>query len=130
MIVKIPFLLLPCMLAFFCPNFKNSERIELRKVDFGITSIFTVHCDGFEGFFDDEMETVVISREKEIERTKEAISNLEIDTSNYQADVRAKLLFFHDDNTVDTVCMSSIGVVLNGKSYKPDSAFVKIIEEY
>ncbi|MCF1749872.1 hypothetical protein L0U89_02215 [Mariniradius sp. RY-2] len=128
--MKIPFLLLPCMLAFFCPNFKNSERIELRKVDFGITSIFTVHCDGFEGFFDDEMETVVISREKEIERTKEAISNLEIDTSNYQADVRAKLLFFHDDNTVDTVCMSSIGVVLNGKSYKPDSAFVKIIEEY
>jgi hypothetical protein len=130
MIVKNPFLLLPCMLAFFCPNFKNSERIELRKVDFGITSIFTVHCDGFEGFFDDEMETVVISREKEIERIKEAISNLEIDTSNYQPDVRAKLLLFHNDNTVDTVCMSDIGVVINGKSFKANSALVKIIEGY
>lgn len=76
------------------------------------------------------METVVISREKEIERIKEAISNLEIDTSNYQPDVRAKLLFFHDDNTVDTVCMSSIGVVINGKSFKANSHLVKIIEGY
>lgn len=76
------------------------------------------------------MKTVVISREKEIERIKESISNLEIDTSNYQSDVRAKLLLFHDDNTVDTVCMSDIGVVISGKSFKANSALVKIIEGY
>lgn len=106
------------------------EKVELRKVDFGITSIFSVHCDSFEDYFHNELETFVICEVHEIGEIIEAIKDLEKDTMMYQPDVRAKLLLYYNNSKVDTVCLSNIGLILNGDSFKTSSALVKIIERY
>lgn len=106
------------------------EKVEIKKVDFGLTSIFSVHCNNFEEYFRNEIETFKISEIHKIEQINDAIAGLEKDTLNYQPDVRAKLLLYYDNKKVDTVCLSNIGLILNGESFMTSNALVKMIESY
>jgi hypothetical protein len=114
-----------------CNNQKSEtvKKIKLTKVDFAITSIISVDCDRLENYFNEEVETIIIEDQNEIEKIMKVISSLESDTTNYKPDVRAKLLLHYDNNKIDTICMSDIGILYNGKSYNINKDLVKIVED-
>ncbi len=105
------------------------EKIELRSVDFGITSIINVGCEDFEHYFGKEIDTTLIYDINIIENFMNSIKVLKTDSMNYYPDVRAKLLFYKTNGTVDTLCMSDIGIVFNGKPMIMDDRLVKLVEK-
>ncbi|HQB19502.1 MAG: hypothetical protein ACOXZH_07925 [Bacteroidales bacterium] len=104
------------------------KKIEIRKVDFAITSIITVDCNNLENYFKEELETIIIEDKSKIEKIFKIISNLENDTSNYKPDVRAKLLIYYEKDKVDTICMSNVGIILNGQSYYINKELVDFVK--
>ena len=74
------------------------------------------------------MDTVIIEDKDKNEKIFKIISNLENDTSNYKPDVRAKLLIYYEKDKVDTICMSNIGIILNGQSYNVSKELVEFVE--
>ena len=71
---------------------------------------------------------IIIVAKDSINLLTNIISNLQKDTSNYRPDVRAKLLIYHKNNSIDTLCMSLVGILLNGESYFVDKRLIKLIE--
>ena len=41
-----------------------------------------------------------------------------------------KLLIKYDNYKLDTLCMSDIGLIINGQSYVGDDNFVKLVEKH
>ena len=60
------------------------------------------------------------------------INNLRRDTVNYDfnniPDVRAKLLIYHQYNTIDTLCLDNGCIMLNGELYIFDEKLLEIVE--
>jgi Fe2+ transport system protein B len=104
------------------------NKIQITKVDFAITSIISVDCNELEYYFKEEIENIVIEDGKEIEKIMKIISSLERDTTNYKPDIRAQLLLYYDDNRIDTLCMSNLGIILNNQSFKIKSNLVDLVE--
>ena len=86
-----------------CTEDISIKKIEIRKVDFAITSIIAVDCNNLESYFKEELDTVIIEDKDKNEKIFKIISNLENDTSNYKPDVRAKLLIYYEKDKVDTI---------------------------
>lgn len=109
-------------------NKPTIKRIELKKVDFGITSIITVECDKFEEYFKNEIVTMTIENPVFLENIQNILYNLKRDTTKYKPDVRAKLSIYYENSMIDTLCMSDIGILVNGQSYIGNKEFVELIE--
>jgi hypothetical protein len=104
-------------------------KIEVKKVDFYITSIIHIDCNVYEKYFNTMKSRHIITAKDSISLLMNIISNLQKDTSNYRPDTRAKLLIYHKNNSIDTLCMSLVGILLNGESYLVDKRLIEIVDE-
>lgn len=110
-----------------CTNEKDIIEVAIKKVDFEITSIVHVDCENFEQYFKSDIVDISISDKKTIENLKRILDSLEPDKENYQPDIRAKIIIHHSDHKIDTVCMSDIGILVNGKSFLKNEALVDFV---
>jgi len=122
------------IMTSFLNNFGNKpikiEKIELRSVDFNITSIIGVRCNNFENYFKEEVDTTWIYDRNIIEDFVKSINALKTDPMNYYPDVRAKLLFYKTNGKIDTLCMSNVGIVFNGKPMLMNNRLLKLVKQY
>jgi hypothetical protein len=109
------------------------NKIEVRKVDFLLTSIVRIDCDEYENHFNSFKEIYMIENPDSINLFMNIINNLQRDTAkydfNYSPDVRAKLLVYHENNILDTLCMDSRRIMLNQELYIMDERLLKMIEK-
>ena len=104
------------------------SEAELRKVNFEITTIFSVRCNDFE-VFGDQVAFSVIESENTLKLLTDNLTGLELDPTGYVPDVRAKLLMFYSDGKVDTLCMSDLGIVYKGQSYKMNEKIKSFVNQ-
>ena len=123
-------LIISLLLYFFdfCSNPNPINRIEIKKVDFEISSIFKINCNNFESYFSDDIKSIIISNNDSIKLINNLITKLKIDSSNYLPDVRAKIFFISNDK-LDSACLSYSSIFYDGKSYLPDRKLIKLIED-
>jgi hypothetical protein len=107
-------------------------KIEVRKVDFGILTIIDVECIKYEHFFNSEIQTCIIENKDSIRLFMDIICHLREDNFVYNfhkyPDVRAKLLIYHQNNDVDTLCMDKFCITVNDKLYIFDEKLLEIVE--
>ena len=104
-------------------------KVEIKKVDFELTSIVSISCDGFEKTFQKEIETIVITDAKRIDSFSKIVDGLKQDQENYTPDVRAKILVHYSNGKMDTICLSDIGILLNGKSFLGDESLITFVSD-
>ena len=108
---------------------KTIKKVEIKKVDFELTSIVSISCNDFERSFQKEIETIAITDAKRIDSFSKIVDGLRQDQENYTPDVRAKILVHYLDGKMDTICLSDIGILLNGKSFLGDESLVTFISD-
>jgi len=107
----------------------NIKYIEIRKVDFEILTFFHIDCDFFDKTFGKDKYTISVSDKYEIERIVKLINALEMDKSNRNPDVRAKLLIHYTSNNTDTICMDSGTLMYNNNYYTVNKELINYINE-
>jgi hypothetical protein len=107
-------------------------KIEVKKVDFDIATIIHVDCVEYEHFFNSEIQTHIVDNKDSIRLFMDIICNLQQDTVKYDfyndPDVRAKLLIYHQNNEIDTLCMDFGRIMLNDKAYIFDEKLLGMAE--
>jgi hypothetical protein len=120
-----------CILAIFTFSFCSTEspikKIEVKKVDFEISTVFRNDCKLFESSFKNELKSITITDKFTIQKFEQELKKLQIDGGNYNPDVRAKLLVHYSDTRIDTLCMSEIGFLLNGKSFLANEELLNLV---
>lgn len=108
-------------------------KLEIKKVDFGILTIADVDCIDYEHIFNSDIDIYTVENKDSINLFMDIIGNLQRDTAkydfDYSPDVRAKLLIYHNNNTIDTLCMDGWRILLNQELYIMDEKLLKMIEE-
>jgi hypothetical protein len=107
------------MFSFFSckqSTMNEIEKIEIYKVDFDRTSIVRVDCNDFQSFFKKLVKNSVVKSKKELLILKNYLNELEEDPDGYLPDVRAKIIIHYTNETKDTLCLSDLGIIFNGKS--------------
>ncbi|MBT0813142.1 hypothetical protein KIH41_17775 [Litoribacter ruber] len=112
----------------FCDNSDKIDYLEVKKVDFGITSVFTIKCDNFEYSFQDQIESHIIKDKETISKFENWINSLESDSSDYHPDVRVRITIFYESGKKDVICMSDLGILYNGKSKKMNFCLLNYLE--
>jgi hypothetical protein len=105
------------------------QKIIIKKVSFDMTRFFSVNCDNFDTVFASHIETIEITDIKALKEFGSIFNTLKIDTSNYIPDVRAKIFLLSNEIT-DTLCLSKLGVLLNGTSMLKNEALINFVENY
>lgn len=106
---------------------KEIQYMEIRKVDMDDKTFIRVSCDNFETFFND-VRILIITDTGTIHKITDLLDKMKKYPSDYLPDVRAKLLIYYDNNTIDTVCMSYLGVLINEIPFELDNELIKIVE--
>ena len=119
------------ILAIFTFSFCSTEipikKIEIKKVDFEINTVFRIDCNDFENSFKKELKSIIVTDKLTIQKFEQELTMLQIDTGSYNPDVRAKLLIHYSDTRIDTLCMSEIGFLLNGKSFLSNEELLNLV---
>ena len=126
-------LVFPVAIAFACfrtPTNSDVKKIEIKKVDFDLTSVISVNCDDFENYFKGEVKTSVIESQEDLKVFSDYLDTLTKDDEGYVPDVRAKILVYRSDNGIDTLCMSDLGMVYNGVSMLINSKILEFVETH
>lgn len=110
------------------------NKIEVRKVDFGIITATAVNCIDFEYWANSDMKVYIFESPKSIDLFMDIIGNLQQDTVKYDfdhsPDVRAKLLVYHQNNKIDILCMDNGGcIMLNDRLYIFDERLLILVEK-
>jgi hypothetical protein len=107
-------------------------QIEIKRVDFGILTIAHVDCSEYEYRFNSEIENYMIENQNIINQWMNIINTLQKDTVKYdfdnEPDVRAKLLIYHKNKSIDTLCMDNGRIMLNGELCIFDKKLMEKIE--
>jgi hypothetical protein len=107
-------------------------KIEISKVDFDMTSIIHIDCDMYEEHFNTMKSRYIIEDKDSINLLINIISILQKDTFNYdfnnEPDVRAKLLIYHQNNKIDSLCMDNGRIMLNGELYLSNKRLAKLVK--
>lgn len=106
------------------------RKIEIRKVDFEITSIISVDCENLEDYFKDDVTTSFIESQEDLKTFSSYLDSLTEDKEGYFPDVRAKILIHHDNDKIDTLCMSDLGMVYNGIPMLLDPKIKQFVESH
>ncbi len=131
-LIKLSFLLL---LAIFLacsgkPIASNLEKIEIKKVDFELTSIISVNCSEFENYFQEEVSASLVESESELALFAGYLNEMTQDEEGYEPDVRAKILIYRNNGNIDTLCMSELGMVFNGKPMLIHSKLLEFVASH
>jgi hypothetical protein len=104
------------------------KKIEIKHVDFELTSIISIDCSNFENYFEQDLNTIVIESEKDLKLFSSYVDELIEDKDQYKPDVRAKIFIYRTVNKVDTLCLSHLGLVLNGVPMKMHPKIFDFVE--
>jgi hypothetical protein len=115
------------LLLSFCSNEKTIKQLEITKVDFETSSIVKVSCDDLKKYFGSDAESITIINPKTLQDFTQIFNGLKPDNENYIPDIRAKIIIHYDSGVTDTLCMSDIGILVNGKSFLGDQKLVEYI---
>ena len=113
-----------------CGQAPRITHIVVKKVDFDITSIISIGCDNFESAFDKQIDVVTINSKEELKQFQNFLTSIKSDSENYIPDVRAKLLIFYSDGSIDTLCLSDLGMTFNGKSLLVDQDIKQFVDKH
>jgi hypothetical protein len=102
--------------------------VEVKSVDFDLTSFFKIDCDTFEKSFTGEFQTDIITSRAEIDIFEAALKKLVKDQEKYTPDIRAKIFIRYDDDDNGVLCLSDLGVVYNGDFVKATPELIKFVE--
>jgi hypothetical protein len=107
-------------------------KIEVKKVNFDISTIISVDCFEYEHYFNSKIKKYVVDNKDSIRLFMNIICNLQQDTVKYDfyndPDVRGKLLIYHQNNEIDTLCMDFGRIMLNDKAYIFDEKLLEMVE--
>lgn len=121
------------LMLIYCTSISDDvQRVEIRKVDFDITTFSKVMCDEFEKGFSGQVDTIIITDINELKKITSFIANLNPKLrSNYTPDVRAKVFVHYLSGRVDSLCMgNNVGFILNGKLVEIDKDMVDFVDKY
>lgn len=113
----------------FCTSEVDINKLEIRKVDFEINTVFRIGCNNFEDSFKKDVKSITITDKSRIQNFKQLLAKLKVDKENYNPDVRAKLLIYYSNSKIDTLCMSEIGILFNGKSYLANEELLNFVRD-
>ena len=88
-----------------------------------------VNCKDFESLFKSQIKTVLIRNKSDIDSILVAVNNLEVDTTNYKPDIRAKLEIFSSEKP-KVYCLSNMGIYNEDISYVITDRILSIIKNY
>lgn len=102
-------------------------KIKVMKINFNIVTVIPIDCDNF---LNERSEITISTIEDKdtICQIMGFIDSLQKDEINRNTDVRAKMLIYHKNNLVDTLCMSKYEILYNGESYKINKNLLELIE--
>lgn len=107
------------------------KRIDIKFVDIEIETPYRITCDNFESFFQDEIDSVSISDDKNISEFISEIGKLnKADLSKYSLpDTRIKISIIYNDS-ISEMCLDRF-VLSNQKDlYVLSETFEKLLREY
>lgn len=114
-------------------NVKEDEPIPLIKsltikyVDFDIETPMRINCEDFEYKFKSSIHNVQVTDTLLLKTFFNIKKELKLDTTNYFADVRAKILIHYVNNTTDTLCVGSLGIIYNDRAMYQSNDMIKFI---
>lgn len=124
-------LLVATVFACFKTSTKDALKgIEISKVNFERTSIVALSCDDLGNYFKEQLETSVIQSQEELKTFSSYLDELMEEKEGYIPDVRAKVLIYKNDNRVDTLWLSNLGMVYNGVLMQVNPKIVEFIESH
>ena len=106
------FILLTVNIHAQCP-----DRITISLVDFSIERTIGVTCESFDSEFNGQVSVINVKNKKQITTLYTLLTKLLVDSTNYQPDIRLKMMLFNTEKVIGTLCMSQLGIVYNGVSY-------------
>lgn len=117
------------IVIFMSCNFQTNinKKVVIKYVDYEIMTPFNIGCNNFTSFFGDEVKTIEIMDNTTINKISTLINKLEEDPEKYYPDVRLTIELIND-NKIDTLCMSHLGISLNGKAMKFSDELLNFIE--
>lgn len=103
-------------------------KIKIKKTSFNFLTPYSIDCEEFEEWGNSIASNHIIENKDTINLFVNALKDLERDTIHRSIDVRTKLIFFYQNNQIDTICMNKYVVSINGESYLNNKKMVDIIE--
>lgn len=102
---------------FACDKRKetNIERIVVYSVNLDIDTSADVNCKDFELTFGDVIKVRTIKDKSVLNELDTFLKRIKKNDQNNSVDVRKKILIFHKDNIIDTLCVGRFSVVFNNQ---------------
>jgi hypothetical protein len=114
------------------PEIDVVTKIVVKKVDFYTTTITNISCHEYERIFNSTIETYIIEDKDSIQSFMDIINQLREDNAPYRSrlepDVRSKLLIYHQNGLMDTLCMDSGQIMMNERIYIYDERLRRMVE--
>lgn len=108
---------------------KENSIIKLKYVDLDIMTVIGVSCDNYEDLFKEQIRTVEITNQTDLDSIIFVLNNLVVDTSNYYPDVRVKIEVKCSDKS-QIYCLSNMGIVRDNISYILPDNFLGLLKKH
>ena len=106
------------------------NKISIVYVDFSILTFRQIQCDEFPcfSFDEDEVKTIVETKEKNIEKLVSYFNSLKQDKNISSIDVRMKMFLYGKGRLQTTICIGIGRASFNGKYYKLTQGFYTLMQ--
>ena len=96
-------------------NKTATDSIRIEYVNMDIDTPFSIHCDDFDAFFQDAIQSVSIKDSMTVALITSALESLPSDTLNLPPDTRMKISLYKEH--VQDICIGRLSLLMNGHSY-------------
>lgn len=117
-------------LTISCSSQNQYEGIAIIKyVDLDIMTPIDVSCDDFENLFGKQIESIIITNQKDFDFLLNNISGLSKDENTKSADIRIKVEIKANSTTNYVICLDRFHIIKNGNYYKMSPALMRFINK-
>lgn len=116
-----------------CISNKSSDKIEkitIKKVNFNIETAISVGCEDFEQYFETKIIEKVFFGEDLTEDLQKIFFKTDFKKSSYIPDVRSKVIILFSDGRKMTICLSSLGMLIDNEPYDLDNEIFNFVNKY
>ncbi|WP_337966064.1 hypothetical protein [uncultured Flavobacterium sp.] len=101
---------------FSCENKETDiDKIVVHSVNLNIDTSADVSCKDFELTFNGVIKVYSIKDKSIFNKIDKLLKGIKNSNKNTSIDIRRKIIVFHKDKTIDTLCVDRFNIVMNGQ---------------
>lgn len=111
-----------------CEKVNVAKEVRIDGVDFALLTFTRITPTAFDESFEEVKKTKFISDAGKLKKFVDIFENLEEDRKSYIPDVRARVIFFYESASSDTLYLSKLGIWFKNTSMLANDSLVRLIE--